>query len=259
MAKTLSVGITENTNINYVFFRFNNQVEMETFCSDLAAYIINKYTNDFFKVFINKNYGYMSHRDKNKIYDDVIISFSKISSKIQDEYKLSIEFEIYRYLLEDNTDYIDLDGFVRFRLKDFIQELEWMVDNVVDDFFANQQYEQFVELIQKILSTQKPVIRAINILPDIKKQYFICDENFEELTMSRIVNITNDLDLMDEYYFIRELSEDEFLLSLLIDLAPTKLIIHEYDKFKNKRLFETISRIFKHRMIKCDGCKHCNK
>ena len=40
----------------------------------------------------------------------------------------------------DNSNSIILDGFVNFRLKDYIKDLEEIVDKAVDDFLTDREY-----------------------------------------------------------------------------------------------------------------------
>ena len=51
---------------------------------------------------------------------------------------------------------------------------------------------------------------------------------------------------------------DDMLLSVLIKMAPSKLIIHNKDNV-NKDLLELLNRIFKDRIVMCNSCNLCTQ
>ncbi len=250
MAKTLSVGLVENSQVKYVSFNLRSPGDIEIFCDDLALYIIDKYTNYLFGFIINKNYGYLSKTDKLEIYKTAKSSFSKIRSEILPYQKKLIMQSLYRYFFEEGAEAIVLEGFVRFRLGSYMEELEFLVDRAVDEFFLELEYKNFIKLLQEFLATQKPKIQLVHIKTEDGRRYCVCDENFEELSASRIFELTNETD-----YGV--INEDDLLLSNLINLAPRKIIIHNKERIQNKQLYETINTLFAGRIHVCDGCERC--
>ena len=52
--------------------------------------------------------------------------------------KSFIQKKLYNYFIEEQTDTIILEGFVQFRLLNCFEELEWLVDSAVDEFFNSK-------------------------------------------------------------------------------------------------------------------------
>ena len=251
MTKTLSVGIINSSEINYITFNIHCVDDIKLFCSDLACYIINKYTNCFFRMIINRNYGTLSKNEKSEIYKIAENSFSNTYSGEAVHLKRYIQQKLYNYFVYEKADSIVLEGFVRFRLKSFYEELEMIIDYSVDDYFMQREYESFILMLKEFITLQKPLIKTVHIKIENDGRYVMCDENFEELSKSRILELEG---LFDKESFF---CEDDLLLSALISVAPRKIVIHCVYNMKNKQLLETIEAVFENRIFNCEGCIFC--
>ena len=60
--------------------------------------------------------------------------------------KKQITEKIKEYL--DKNDELILDGFINFRLKDYMLEIEGLVDDAVDDFLMEKEYLEFIRLLR---------------------------------------------------------------------------------------------------------------
>ncbi len=252
MIKTLSLGLTNDSKINYITFNFQNMQDVEQFYDDLATYIIDKYNEYFLKLIINRNYDYFDKKDKIDIYKSAKKAFSNICLSESNANKNLIKGELDNYFRKENKDSIVLEGFILFRLGKYIEELEKLIDYIVDDYFVKTEYENFIMMLKEFVALQMPIIKLAHIFLKSDKRYSICDENFEELSQSQVLGISleNEQDIINE---------DDFLLSALISMAPQKIIIHQFQKIKNKQLLETLQKIFDNRIIMCSGCEICNK
>ena len=132
------------------------------------------------------------------------------------------------------------------------EELEWLVDSAVDEFLIQKEYESFIAMLKQFVSIQAPLVRQVHIQPEPSGRYALCDENFEALTESQILGLGQEE--VEGY-----VTDDDLLLSALISLAPKKIIIHSFQNFKNKQLYETIQKVFSERVTVCTGCKICTK
>ena len=252
MTKTVSVGLVDDAKINYISFLLHNKTELSFFCEDLAEYIINKYSKYFLHYIIHKNYGYFNKSDKASVFEIARKAFSNIYSGNEDVQKSFIQKKLYNYFIEEQTDTIILEGFVQFRLLNCFEELEWLVDSAVDEFLIQKEYESFIAMLKQFVSIQAPLVRQVHIQPEPSGRYALCDENFEALTESQILGLGQEE--VEGY-----VTEDDLLLSALISLAPKKIIIHSFQNFKNKQLYETIQKVFSERVTVCTGCKICTK
>ena len=252
MTKTVSVGLVEETKINYITFQLHSQSELIFFCEDLANYIINKYHKNFLTYIIHKNYGYFNRSEKQAVFELAQNLFSNIYSGGENIEQALIQTKLYDYFTQEQTDTIVLEGFIQFRLVNSFEELEWLVDSAVDEFMIQKEYENFISMLKQFVSAQAPLVRLIHICPQMSGRYDLYDENFDALTESQILGL-------DPESFEGYVNDDDLLLSALISLAPKKIWIHDFQSFTNKQLYETMQKVFPERITICKGCKLCTK
>ena len=47
-----------------------------------------------------------------------------------------------------------LSGFINFRLKDYIEVLEYLVDLSVNNFIINREYDKFISLLRDYINSE---------------------------------------------------------------------------------------------------------
>lgn len=150
----------------------------------------------------------------------------------------------------EHSNSVILDGFVNFRLKDYVKDLEEIVDKAVDDFLMEREYKEFIRLLRYFVDIQEPKFNVIHIIAGYDNKYILLDENKHEITNECLQEFMNDLPE-------GEINYDDLLVSSLITMAPRKLIIHGTKGFRNKELLETIKNVFWGKLIVCSECELC--
>ncbi|MDI9513078.1 MAG: putative sporulation protein YtxC [Bacillota bacterium] len=189
---------------------------------------------------IRDEYFYFDKADKNKILRDAIAimwggSPTVRSEAIRSKWRSRVWRRVKDHL--ETSDELVLDGFIRFRMKDFILELEEAVDRAVDDLLVEKEYTEFIKLLRYFVDIQEPKYDEVHVLMKEDKRYTLLDSKL------RIIN--NDIleDLAKEISD-KEISHDDLLISSLITLAPKRITIHQFDKFQNSELLNTINNVF---------------
>lgn len=220
----------------------------------LSDYIIRYYEEKLIQRIINANYCYFNQIEKKQISD---ISASLLSSD-NEKSKLSlflskrkniISKKLLEYFEENNNEVI-IDGFVNFRIKDYIKELEDIVDKAVDAFLMQREYQEFIKLLRYFVDIQEPKFEAVHILTSYDNKYIILDNLHKEITEACIKEFLSDVPGGDINY-------DDLLVSSLITLAPIRIYLHGASHIRNKELVETIKNVFLNRVIICSGCDLC--
>ena len=150
----------------------------------------------------------------------------------------------------DNSNNIILDGFVNFRLKEYIKDLKEVVDKAVDDFLMDREYKEFIRLLRYFVDIQEPKIDTVHVIVSYDNRYTLLDEKKKEITNECIQEYVNEI-------AEGEINYDDLLVSSLITFAPRKIIIHCTGQFRNKELMETIKNVFSGRVVICQGCDVC--
>jgi putative sporulation protein YtxC len=160
---------------------------------------------------------------------------------------------IVRRLIEyfEGSDELILKGFVTFRLKDYINELEEVVDRAVDDYLTEREYKEFIRLLKYFVEIQEPKFDTVHILAEYSGKYSLLDNNENEITNECIRDFVNEVNE-------GEINYDDLLVSSLITLAPKKIIIHNMGQIGNKELLETIKSIFPNKISVCEICHLCS-
>ncbi len=147
------------------------------------------------------------------------------------------------------NDEIILEGFVKFRLKDYLTELRLAVDIAVDDFVIEQEYEEFVGLLKCFVDKQEVKNKLVNVIKIDDKKFKLLNEN----------GIVVESTYLDEYMMgmiDSELNYEDLLISALITVAAEKIILHFKEPFS---LVKTLKGIFGDKISFCSGCEYCNK
>lgn len=216
--------------------RYIADIVSDIIIEDLQSHMVEKIIQD--------EYFYFGREERHKILRDAMAimwggSPAARSEAIRSRWKNRVCQRIMEHL-QDNDEMI-LDGFIRFRLKDFRHELEAAVDRAVDDLLIEKEYSEFIKLLRYFVEVQEPKVEEVHVMMGEDKKYTLLDSSL------RIIN--NDMleDLAKEISD-REISHDDLLISSLITIAPSRITIHEFDRIQNKELLNTINNVFNGRV-----------
>lgn len=219
----------------------------------LADHIIRQYEEKLLSRIINSNYCYFTNGEKKEILQFALRSIHNEEKNFLKELygkrrRNLIVHKLMEYL--ESSSSIILDGFVNFRLKDYVKDLEELVDKAVDDFLMDREYKEFIRLLRYFVDIQNSSFKVIHIIRGYEDKYLLLDEDRKEITSEAVLDFISD---MPE----GEISNDDMLVSTLITLAPKRIIIHGGDGFKNKELLATIKNVFFGKVTLCGGCEIC--
>lgn len=219
----------------------------------LAEHVISEYEGKLLIRIINSNYGYFNSSEKKDI-----LRISQKNIRNDDNVFFNTLFQIRRrnMIVKKFMEYFEtsssliLDGFINFRLKDYIKELEDVIDDAVDDFLIEREYREFIRLLKYFVEIQESKFNIIHVIMHPDEQYVLLDEKKHEITNECMQDFLYELPET-------EINQDDLLVSSLITLAPKNIVIHNSQWFKNKKLLDTIKNIFSDKVNICEGCSIC--
>jgi putative sporulation protein YtxC len=220
----------------------------------LADFIIQEYEEKLISRIINTNYCYFNLDEKKDIFElSLKIVQNNDKNLVNSLFQVHRRNVIIRRLIEylENSDSIILEGFVNFRLKDYIKDLEEVVEKAVDDFLMEREYNEFIRLLKYFVEIQEPKFEVIHVLVGYDNKYVLLDEKHKEITNECIQEFVNDITQGDINY-------DDLLVGSLITMAPKKVVIHSNGQFKNRELLETIKNVFNGKVVLCSQCELCS-
>lgn len=238
-----------------LFLKKSNQYDLLKFhvSNALADFVIQQYEEKLLVRIINSNYGYFNTVEKREILE---IALKIIRN--DDKVFFNTLFQIRRrnLIVKKFMEYFEgsseliLDGFVNFRLKEYIKELEDIIDEAVDDFLIEREYKEFIRLLRYFVEIQDSKFNIVHVIMEHNDKYMLLDDKRQEITNDCIQEFVTELSGT-------EISHDDLLVSSLITLAPKSIVVHNSDRFTNKKLLETIKNVFSGKVILCNGCELC--
>lgn len=146
------------------------------------------------------------------------------------------------------ADELHLAGFVRFRLKGYLGELERCADAAVRRFEAEREEREFVALLRFLLDSQEPRIDLVHVLPKRGGSFSLCDREGFLIHHDHLEGFVFDL------AYGGEVNLTDLLVSALVTLSPLRIVLHP-----SCEPWETafLREVFRERLVDCGGCPLC--
>lgn len=162
--------------------------------------------------------------------------------------KSRISNRISEYLHGSNT--MNVDGMVNFRLKDYLREIRFAVDLAYEDLKNEKQFNEFVRLLKHYVDSQAPKVIEVHLMWPPAGTFSLWNE--KGVSIEHELNDICLTDLLDS-----GTSLDDILISLLINLAPRRLVFHAGQELPDNEPMRIIRRVFQDRLSVCGGCPRC--
>lgn len=227
-------------------------IDKELFYTKLATIlsylVIDYYENDIVKNILSANYFYFDNSEFSKILnlctenlcDDSEFSFQNRQILLFDAF--------YEYVTAHHS--IVLTGFVNFRLFDYRNLLEDLVDFSVNEFIIEREYLEFISLLRIYINSEPCNTSVIHIV-SFDFDTFLLDENMNIIDIDR--NALNAKYLSDVSF-----SNNDYVLNTLLNLLPKKIFLHLISPSNNTDFINTLKLIFENRIELCSDCSICN-
>jgi putative sporulation protein YtxC len=186
------------------------------------------------KIVLQNAYSYLNNLHENGDISKTLSRHNQILS------------EVNQYL--DSNSQLYLEGFFRFRLKDYFAELVKSVELSMDNFLVEQEYHEFIHLLQYFVEVQEPRIDEVHVMIKDKQNFYMLDEDKNPINHEQLQGVLTDLN--------QDIDYDDLLLSALITISPRKLVLHLSAKTE---IVDTIMNVFQERVVVCTGCPLCSQ
>ena len=216
--------------------------------------ILNHWEEPLVREIIQENYYYFAEEDKDLIYRGALSHINQDRDGRKDGSlrciirKSRILQKVIEYLSGSNQ--IILDGFIKFRLKEYVNELREAADQAVDDFLIEREYREFIQLLRYFVEIQEPRYELVHIVIQDGKNYSLFDENLQGIK-------TNSMEGCVMVLSKNEISYDDLFVSMLITLSPRNITIHRAGETQIPLAVDTIVNVFEGRVSWCPGCQLC--
>ena len=198
---------------------------------------------------ISKKIKETSHRKEvyNRVIDyiyDTEYEFSGYFRKIRNKI---INDAVLNYF--NNSDFINIEGFISFRLGEYIDELVDIISVCEEELQIDNEYNDFINLLKEYVSCQKSRYRKMELVlkPD---DLLVLNEDGKNITKQCILHcVSKDLDIVTKF--------EDLFLNILINNAPKEIVIHDPDNVLKNEIVQTVKNIFYDKVMICKNCSLC--
>lgn len=229
-----------------------------TFCqcvaNALSDIVINHWEPKIIKKIIKDNYFYFNSAEQNKVFEftEDILNLNENLGKRQLGCRIKrkgvVLHRIMDYVKTHNT--IIIDGFVRFRLKDYMEQLEETVDKATDEYLMDREYREFIKLLRHFVELQESKLQTVNVVFE-DNEFFLFDEH------SSIIEKDTGIDMIAKDN--PDINVDDMIVSTLINLAPKRIVLHGNFCKEKREMVNALFNIFEGKVSFCSHCDLCLK
>lgn len=253
-----SLASTDFENIYYInrkFKLYENVIvhytgELECDFLNILSNIISDCILVFFEPFLikrslNFNYFYFDNFEKKQIEENC---YTYIASNEDDTLKFrkdEIWPNVLKYISENKA--MVLDGFVNFRLENYLETIDDVVDYSVNKYIVEKEYTEFINLLKLYIDSKEPEAETVHLIYT----------NGESILLDSDRNIISLTDKVFEAKYLSDISfsSNDYALNAVLTLLPKRIEVHIIgyeDEFIN-----TLKLIFGSRIFICRDCNIC--
>ncbi|WP_242840871.1 putative sporulation protein YtxC [Metaclostridioides mangenotii] len=198
--------------------------------------IIKIMRGEVLKDYIQSQYGKAYPKEIDNIYEHSLKIFSNKEVFIRE----TIFMRVSNYILEN--DYINIDGFIKFRMKEFIKYISAIADISLEEYLINRDHEEFIRVLKYFIDTQDVKIDLLKVHIMEDNSFVLYDKNGDK------IDSIDDEDIIN--MVIREnLNYEDFLISTLLSLCPRKIeVMDTLNSNSSKEIIDTLKSIFENRV-----------
>ena len=264
--KDIRIGVVESVELNNHIIKilcddnsYNERVKdiINLYISNiLYKVVLNEYKEKELLDYLTENYFFLKQEEIMEVEDEVMKTFLENKSLNFDNLiyclnKVNNIIEKIKSCLEENSE-INIDGFIRFRMKELREDIEDIIDKVIESYMVEKEYKEFIKLLKYFVEIQESKIEEINIIIGESGNYSIIDRNKKDIFnefMKDLIECKLDSDVKME----------DIIISGLITNSPKKVIIHGKSNCLNKEFIDTIENVFENKVSFCNGCMLCTE
>lgn len=237
--------IYENVIVHYksenLDFFYDKIVTILTNC------IIEFHQDKFIKRILEYNYFYFTSSEKREILNKARDFIEGDTVSNEDNF-FSIYYPVLDYIKSNKS--LVLDGFVNFRLQNYIKNLDYIVDISVNKFLIEKEYNEFVSVLRLYVSMTPYNSTLVHLI-------YHNDESILFDNRGNLIPIEDEI-FKAKYLSDISFSSNDYALNTLLSLTPKKLIIHLIDRAPDSEFINTLKLIFENRYEICSDCKICS-
>jgi len=151
------------------------------------------------------------------------------------------------------NDKVHIDGVLRFRARNYFRSVDVALNEMVEQFLTDREYEEFVAMLRYMLDAQPASTQVLHV--------YCADERV--WISDAAGQLVRDLEVTAAACHVskgEDVNAEDLAMSILITRSPCQIIIHDFSKAAPWPSFsETLERVFVGRTARCNHCSTCQK
>lgn len=219
--------------------------------------ILNHWEYKILKKITRLQYYYLSPQER----ENVLLKAKKILEDATnyggDHYlmyrmnrKSKILHKLLDYLSQNNN--INIDGFINFRLQDYLAELNQVIEEAVDELLVEKEHQEFIMLLKYFVDIQEPRMEKVHVIMLDPGNIQLLNENFEPLNNEQLEGCLIEM-------IGNNINYEDLLISALITIAPKEIVLHlPTSTDGDKNIIKVLQGVFMEKLVLCNGCIKCS-
>lgn len=145
-----------------------------------------------------------------------------------------------------------VEGFITFWMQDYLTEIKFAVEVAIEELRNEKEYNDFVNLLRYFVETQPPKVQEVNLMMSNNGVFYLWDSAGTKIDENYINYYLEDM-------LLEEIDLDDVLVSILVTVAPRRIVIHESSPLPPKESVTMIRNVFQDRIVTCQGCERCGQ
>lgn len=214
--------------------------------SILSFLVIDEIEENLLNNLILHNYFYFDSNERKEILDICFDINSEDFSSIFNK-KFEILYNCFYEYIRANKSLI-LNGFINFRLKEYMNILDEIISEAVNHFVIEKEYLEFISLLKLYINSQKSNCNLVHIVYS-SSDSVVLDEN-------KNIVLVSDSIFKAKYLSDISFSSNDYTLNSLLTLLPKNIYIHLVDGCIDE-FINTLQLVFENRVHLCTDCNIC--
>ncbi|OCT10652.1 hypothetical protein A8709_22695 [Paenibacillus pectinilyticus] len=224
----------------------------------LASHIVADKESEILRNLITKDFKYEKESDliaiegyckQSLIQESDVDGLPLMSSSPSRIRRIQILKELLSGLLEEKP-HLSLDGFIKFRLQEYKEELREIAEYAIDEFMMDRQYQEFISLLQYFVYIQEAKIPAAHLIHKGGHEFVILNDRMEPIDANEF-DASFRMEMLE-----KDINFEDMIVSTLITVSPANIVIHTRDP--ELTIIKTIRQIFEDRTTVCGYCRTCD-
>ena len=148
----------------------------------ITDFILNDMQLPMIERIVRDEFFYFEKEDMKHICREVLATVlgkkdgdSRLSS-LKENWRARIRERIIEHL--DTNSELIIDGFIRFRLKDFTKDLTQGISGIAEELLIEKEYNEFIKLLRYFVEIQEPKVNEVHVVVEDDRKYVLLDDSY---------------------------------------------------------------------------------